>query len=171
MSEELREVYKEEIKEEVAEAEADEEANAEAEDGLDEEAAEFFEELEKDPKPYAAPNKEDFEERIRARRAKIRRKRTAKKFLFIILIIAAFAAVASMCGREIIKLKTENITLQQEQKELEKERDALKKEVENSDSREFIQEQIKKPFLQETTLKISFQKMLTYIMQIQINIQ
>ena len=140
MSEELREVYKEEIEEEVAEAESE----TEAEDGLDEEAAEFFEELEKDPKPYAAPNKEDFEERIRARRAKIRRKRTAKKFLFIILIIAAFAAVASMCGREIIKLKTENITLQQEQKELEKERDALKKEVENSDSREFIQEQIKK---------------------------
>lgn len=140
MSEELREVYKEEIEEEVAEAESE----TEAEDGLDEEAAEFFEELEKDPKPYAAPNEEDFEERVRVRRAKIRRKRTAKKFLFVLLIIAAFAAIASMCGREIIKLKTENITLQQEQKELEKERDALKKEVENSDSREFIQEQIKK---------------------------
>lgn len=143
MSEELREVYKEEIEEET-EAETEAEDEAEAEDGLDKEAAEFFGELEDEPKSYAAPNEEDFEERVRARKARIRRKRTAKKFMFILLIIAAFAAIASMCGREIIRLKTENITLQQEQKDLEKERDALKKEVENSDSREFIQEQIKK---------------------------
>ena len=134
MSEEIREIYKEEIGEE----------ETGSEEGLDEEATEFFEDLENEPASYDAPNEDDFEARVRARKAKIRRKKTARKFFFVVLIIAAFATIASMCGREIIKLKAENIELKQEQDELEKERDALKHEVENSDSREFIQEQIKK---------------------------
>lgn len=138
MSEEPREIYKEEIEEEESEAEN------EAETEMDEEAVEFFEELEEESNTYAAPSEDDFEERVRARKAKVRRKKTARKFLFVVLIIAAFAVIATMCGREIIKLKAENIELRQEQDELEKERDALKKEVENSDSREFIQEQIKR---------------------------
>ena len=140
MSEEIREIYKEEIEEEETEAEA----NAEGEEVMDEEAAEFFEELEEESSVYAAPSDEEFEKRVKARKAKVKRKKVAKKFLFVLMIIAAFAVIASMCGREIVKLKAENIALQEEQKELEKERDALKQEVENSDSREFIQEQIKK---------------------------
>lgn|GEM_PF-5594469 len=138
MSEEIREIYKEEIEEEDADAKAYDEG------GMDEEAAEFFEELEEESNVPAAPSDDDFEERVRARKAKVRRKKTARKYLFVVLIIAAFAVIATMCGREIVKLKSENATLQQEQKDLEKERDALNQEVEESDSREFIQEQIKK---------------------------
>jgi cell division protein FtsB len=148
VSEELREVYKEEIEDTEAEAETKAEevmdSEAEAEEVMDAEAAEFFEELEEESNVYVAPSEEDFEKRVKARKAKVKRKKVAKKFLFVVMIIAAFAIVATMCGKEIIKLKAENISLQEEQKELEKERDALKQEVENSDSREFIQEQIKK---------------------------
>ena len=113
---------------------------------MSEEIREIYrEEIEEEKtEAYAAPNDKDFEERVRARKARVRRKRKARKFLGVVALIAVFAVVATMCGREIIKLKAENIALQQEQDELKEERNKLKKEVENSESREFLQEQIKK---------------------------
>ena len=87
---------------------------------------------------------EEFEERVRARKARARRRKLARKFFGMVLIIAAFAIVGTMCGKEIIKLKAENYSLRQEQKELEKERDKLREEVKNSQSKEFLQEQVKK---------------------------
>ena len=104
----------------------------------------YKEEIEEDASNYAALSDEEFEERVRARKARVRRKRKARKFLGVVALIVLFAVIVTMCGREIIKLKAENIALQQEQDELKEERNRLKKEVENSESREFLQEQIKK---------------------------
>ena len=147
MSEKLREIYKEGQDEAEFEEEFEEESVEETE------AEEFAEEEEPYGEPEfsdtvipeeAALEEDDFEARMKKRRARVRRRKRRRKILGIILIIAAFATLATMCGRDIIRLKSENIALQRQQKELEEERDRLRKEVESAGDREYVQDQARK---------------------------
>ena len=83
---------------------------------------------------------------MQRRRARVRGRKRRRKILGVILIIVLFATLATMCGKDIVRLKAENIALQKQQKELEEERDRLKQEVENSGNREYVQEQARKQF-------------------------
>lgn len=147
MSEEIREVYKDGQDEE----EFDEEIERESVPETEEE--EFVEEEEPGSEPEFSDTdiqeetyeeEDDFEDRTKKRRAAVRRRKRRRKILGIILIIAAFATLATMCGRDIVRLKAENIALQRQQKELEEERDRLRKEVENAGDREYVQDQARK---------------------------
>ena len=142
MSEEIREIYKEgpESEEEFDESEE-----------FIEEDEEIFDEPEfSDADEYAYEEADDedaeFEARMQRRRARVRGRKRRRKILGIILIIVLFATLATMCGKDIVRLKAENIALQKQQKELEEERDRLRQEVENSGNREYVQEQARKQF-------------------------
>lgn len=89
-------------------------------------------------------NEEQLEERMRRRRARVRGRKRRRKFLSILIMIALFALLATMCGKDIIKLQSENIALKQEQKELEAQRDKLRNEVNNSSNKEYLQDQARK---------------------------
>ena len=80
------------------------------------------------------------EQRIRARVSIVRR----KKALMLIIVILAFALLGTMCGKDIVRLKAENIALKKQQAELEKQRDELKEELENVNEQEYIREQARK---------------------------
>jgi len=147
LSEELREIYKEgqdeaDFEEEFEEAsavEGEEEAFAGEEEshGTSEFSDTFIPE-------DAIIEEDDFEARMQKRRARVRSRKRRRKIIGIILIIAAFATLATMCGRDIVRLKAENIALQRQQKELEEERDRLRKEVESAGDREYVQDQARK---------------------------
>lgn len=146
MSEKIREIYKEG-------PESDEEFDEEFDESEEfiEEDKEIFDEPEfSDADEYAfeEANDEDaeFEARMQRRRARVRGRKRRRKILGVILIIVLFATLATMCGKDIVRLKAENIALQKQQKELEEERDRLKQEVENSGNREYVQEQARKQF-------------------------
>lgn len=154
MSEEIRKVYKEgqEGEEEFAEEFIEEENGTgieEVEDSsgeiLSDEGsfgADYTGEI-----PSGAAYAEadtDFEARVRKRKARVRNRKRRRKILSVIVIIAAFAVLATMCGRDIVRLKAENIALQKQQEELEEQRDRLREEVKNSGKREYVQEQARK---------------------------
>ena len=146
MSEEIREIYKEG-------PESDEEFDEEFDESEEfiEEDEEIFDEPEfSDADEYAFEEARDedaeFEARMQRRRARVRGRKRRRKILGVILIIVLFATLATMCGKDIVRLKAENIALQKQQKELEEERDRLKQEVENSGNREYVQEQARKQF-------------------------
>ncbi len=80
------------------------------------------------------------EERRRA--SSIRRRR--KKALTLVAVILAFAFLATMCGKDIVRLKAENRALRKQQAALEKQRDELKEELKNANDQEYIREQAKK---------------------------
>ena len=126
---EEREVYKEELED--------------REDYYEEE------ELEEDSSsdeftPTEAEGEADFEKRVRKRKAKVARRKARRKLLLVVLIIALFASLATMCGRDIIRLKAENRALKKRQKELEVERDKLREEVKNAGDRDYVQDQARK---------------------------
>lgn len=132
MSEEIREVYKEgqdtgEIEEELA---------GDTKDILTEEP-EFSDAIYTD-------REDELEARMNKRRVRIRGRKRRRKILSIIIIIIAFAVLATMCGRDIVKLKAENIALNRQHKELEEQRDKLLQQVEDSGKREFVQDQARK---------------------------
>ncbi|MBR2674426.1 MAG: septum formation initiator family protein [Mogibacterium sp.] len=89
-------------------------------------------------------SEEDFERRVKRRKAKIARRKIRRKILLVIIIISLFAGLATMCGRDIIRLKRENRELKKRQQELEEERDILKREVEKSGQREYVQDQARR---------------------------
>lgn len=129
MSEEIREIYKQETEntEENFEAEETEESPFEESFVLEE-----------------TEDEAEFEKRVKKRKARVARKKVRRKFLIALLIIALFASLATMCGRDIIRLKAENRALKNRQKELEEERDKLKQEVESAGDREYVQDQARK---------------------------
>ena len=59
-------------------------------------------------------------------------------------MIIAFAVIVTMCGREIVRLKAENISLKRQHSELEKERDELDKELDSVGDKEYIKDQARK---------------------------
>lgn len=94
--------------------------------------------------PTEAEGEADFEKRVRKRKAKVARRKARRKLLLVVLIIALFASLATMCGRDIIRLKAENRALKKRQKELEVARDKLREEVKNAGDRDYVQDQARK---------------------------
>lgn len=129
MSEEIREVYRQETENTEERFEAEEPDNRYFADGLDSDVAE---------------DEADFEKRVRKRKARVARRKVRRKIFLVVLIIALFASLATMCGRDIIRLKAENRALKNRQKELEEERDKLRQEVESAGDREYVQDQARK---------------------------
>lgn len=147
MSGEIREIYKEGpgVEEETEEFEEirDTDEFDEAEGSEENDALEFSDTA---TAQYVEKSQEEqaFERRMQKRRARVRGRKRRRKILGVLLIIALFAALATMCGKDIVKLKAENIALKKQQKELEEEKDRLREEVENSGNREYVQEQARK---------------------------
>ena len=80
------------------------------------------------------------EERRRA--STIKRRRRKALTLFVILVI--FALLATMCGKDIVRLKAENRALRKQQVALEKQRDELQEELKQTNSQDYIRNQAKK---------------------------
>ena len=140
MSEEIREVYKE-GQENEEEFEENEEFIEEEEESFDEPEFSNADNEYVDEEEAAAA---ELEARMQKRRARVRGRKRRRKILGVILMIAIFATLATMCGKDIVKLKAENIALQKQQKELEEQRDKLREEVKNSGDREYVQDQARK---------------------------
>ena len=132
MSEDIREVYKEETE--------NTEENFDAGEPKASGGSSFAEGFEMEETEDEA----DFEKRVRRRKAKIARRKVRRKILLVILMIALFAGLATMCGRDIIRLKAENRALKKRQQELEAERDKLRQEVQSAGDREDVQDQARK---------------------------
>ena len=80
------------------------------------------------------------EQRYKVRRSQLIRRKT----LMLIVFLLVFALLATMCGKDIVRLKAENIALRKQQAELEKQRDELKEELKNVNNQEYIREQARK---------------------------
>ena len=80
------------------------------------------------------------EQRYQVRTTQLRRRKTITLLVFLV----AFAILATMCGKDIVRLKAENIALKKQQVALEKQRDELKEELTNVDDPEYIREQARK---------------------------
>lgn len=80
------------------------------------------------------------EQRYKVRRSQLIKRKTVTLIIFLIV----FALLATMCGKDIVRLKAENIALKKQQAELEKQRDELKEELKNVDNQEYIREQARK---------------------------
>lgn len=87
---------------------------------------------------------EEMRQRVEERRRASSIKRRRKKALTLIAVIAAFALLATMCGKDIVRLKAENRALKKQQIALEKQRDELQEELKNANDQEYIREQAKK---------------------------
>ncbi|MBR2539939.1 MAG: septum formation initiator family protein [Mogibacterium sp.] len=101
------------------------------------------EEEELSPEEQAARDAE-LAARIAARRRKYKWQKTRRKSLAVIGVIALFAMLFTMCGREIFRLKAENYALRKQQQELEEERDRLARELERVGDKEYIKDQARK---------------------------
>ena len=87
---------------------------------------------------------EEMKQRIEERRRKSSTRRRRRKALTLVAIIAVFAMLATMCGKDIVRLKAENRALKKQQIALEQQRDELKEELRVTNSQEYIREQAKK---------------------------
>ena len=81
---------------------------------------------------------------IDARRSHRKRKQTRKKRLTVLAMILAFILLATMCGKDIVRLKAENVALKRQQAELKKERDELRAELGSTSEQEYIRDQARK---------------------------
>lgn len=82
--------------------------------------------------------------RMEQRYKRRRTKQIKKKTVMLMIFIAVFVLLATMCGKDIVRLKAENIALKKQQAELEKQRDALKEELKNVNDPQYIREQARK---------------------------
>ena len=87
---------------------------------------------------------EELKQRIEERRRKSSVSRRRRKALTLVVIVAVFAMLATMCGKDIVRLKAENRALKKQQIALEQQRDELKEELKVTNSQEYIREQAKK---------------------------
>ena len=87
---------------------------------------------------------EELSGRIEERRSSVRTKQIRKKRLTILLMVMVFALLATMCGKDIVRLKAENVALKRQQVALKKERDELKAELESTSEQEYIRDQARK---------------------------
>ena len=87
---------------------------------------------------------EEMKKRIEERRRLNSVRRRRKKVLTLFAVIIAFVFLGTMCGRDIVRLKSENRALKKQQVALEHQRDALQEELRNANNQEYIKEQAKK---------------------------
>ena len=86
---------------------------------------------------------EEMRQRVEARRRAISVRKRRKRVLTLFVIIITFTLLATMCGKDIVRLKAENRALRK-QVALEKQRDELQEELKNTNNQEYIREQAKK---------------------------
>ena len=130
--------------EEAAAPEAPEEN--EAPDEADVPVPDYFAE-EKNPaakEPEVRLSSEELSGMIQERSSHRKRKQRRKKRLTVVVMVVVFAMLATMCGKDIVRLKAENVALKRQQAELKKERDELKAELENTSEQEYIRDQARK---------------------------
>ncbi len=87
---------------------------------------------------------EEMQKRVEERRRKSTSRRRRRKLLTLILVVATFSVLATMCGKDIVRLKAENRALKKQQVALEQQREELKEELRNANNQEYIREQAKK---------------------------
>ena len=87
---------------------------------------------------------EEMQKRVEERRRKSISRRRRRKLLTLILVIATFSVLATMCGKDIVRLKAENRALKKQQVALEQQREELQEELRNANNQEYIREQAKK---------------------------
>ena len=104
----------------------------------------FVEQEEPEWDPAEKLSQEEIDARLEARRRSRKAKQTRKKRLTILLMVLAFALLATMCGKDIVRLKAENVALKRQQAALRKERDDLKAELESTSEQEYIRDQARK---------------------------
>ena len=135
-----RQVVREEPERAEAPAVPDPQETAETQD---EPVPDYFREQDL-PEPEKRISSEELNVRIEERRRRSRAKQTRKKWLTILLMVLAFALLATMCGKDIVRLKAENVALKRQQAALKKERDELKAELESTSEQEYIRDQARK---------------------------
>lgn len=91
-----------------------------------------------------SPEAQQFAAMVEARRNAIRRKRLRRRRRTIFLMVLVFAALLTMCSREIVRLQAENLALKKQHAELEAERDRLTRELSTVGDKEYIKEQARK---------------------------
>lgn len=87
---------------------------------------------------------EALSERRKERGKALAERNRKRKRRSILVFILSFALLATLCGRDIIRLKAENRELKQQQAELEKKRDELKDELSRTGDKEYIREQARR---------------------------
>ena len=87
---------------------------------------------------------EELKKRIEERRRQNVVRTRRKKLLTLIIGVIVFAMLATMCGKDIVRLKAENRALKKQQIALEQQRDELQQELKNANNQEYIREQAKK---------------------------
>ena len=92
----------------------------------------------------AADIEQALSERDVERRRKLASRQRGKRRRTLIILLLAFILMATMCGRDIVRLKAENRELKKEQVALEKKRDELKEELKQTGESEYIREQARK---------------------------
>ena len=91
-----------------------------------------------------SPEDQELAEKIEKRRIRSRRIIKRRKLLMVSATIVLFAVLLTMCGREIVRLKAENLALRRQHAQLVEERDRLQKELENVGNKEYIKDQARK---------------------------
>ena len=91
-----------------------------------------------------SPEDQELAAKIEKRSFKSRKSRVRRKRRTVILAILVFAALLTMCGREIVRLKAENLSLKRQHAQLEAERDRLTKELANVGNKEYVKDQARK---------------------------
>ena len=87
---------------------------------------------------------EELRKRIEERRRQNAVRTRRRKLLTLIGGVVVFAMLATMCGKDIVRLKAENRALKQQQIALEQQREELQQELKNANNQEYIREQAKK---------------------------
>ena len=94
--------------------------------------------------PSEELSREEIDARLEERRRSRKAKQTRKKRLTVLLMVLVFALLATMCGKDIVRLKAENVALKRQQAQLRKERDDLKAELESTSEQEYIRDQARR---------------------------
>ena len=87
---------------------------------------------------------EELRQRIEERRRQNAVRTRRRKLFTLIAGVIVFAMLATMCGKDIVRLKAENRALKKQQIALEQQRDELQQELKNANDQEYIREQAKK---------------------------
>ena len=87
---------------------------------------------------------EELRQRIEERRRQNAVRTRRRKLFTLIAGVIVFAMLATMCGKDIVRLKAENRALKKQQIALEQQRDELQQELKVTNSQEYIREQAKK---------------------------
>ena len=89
-------------------------------------------------------NDEDLQLRMTERRSAVSSAARKRRIRTIVLALLVFALLVTVWGRDILRLKAENVALKKQQVELEKQRDALKEELKTVNDPEYVREQARK---------------------------